>query len=123
MSRPYYDPHESCEETIGRILAERDEARVEVERLREDLQILRQARQEDYEVTRRLIGAEAEVERLRAEVGLCITEYDRLAATIQRIRDKASEWMRNESISADYQDALADAAEELLAALDGETSG
>jgi len=63
MSRPYYDPHESCEETIGRILAERDEARVEVERLREENRDLR----DGFGVDEwwQLEKAEATIERVR----------------------------------------------------------
>jgi len=40
-----------------------------------------------------------------------------LEGLLERVTRLAEEWMRNESVSADYQDGLADCAEELRAAV------
>lgn len=124
---PWWAPIEEVMESGDTWQDQCEKARADVENLRAANRTLIEER--DAAVERQTV-VDAEVERLRQKefisdgmteaAGLVLDEMDRLRAIFQRVRDKASEWMRNESISADYQNALADAAEEINAVLDGE---
>ena len=59
---------------------------------------------------------QATVRAVAAEAHVC-----ELGATIAAVEALADDWMRNEDQSADYQDGLADAAEQVRAALRGES--
>jgi hypothetical protein len=94
---------------------EKAELETEVERLTNDVQRLREERDEIMETYSKSLASErVEVERLRADVKETGDMNDRQADTIERLRAEAQDWQdKYESAKAMYNDTLAEEVERL----------
>jgi len=130
---PLRDEVEDYHEQVRRLFAQRDEARAErdaaeaeVERLSSNLGDLLcdltggLLSKTNYDVRTMVQAVE---QNFQDDVDDAEARADAAESALRQVRELGDSWQRNEERSADYQDGLADAAEQVRAVLDSAWAG